>query len=317
MKTLCVVLLVSVLSVGCSSGSNSNETILPFVSAPDLELVPAIEDSDAAINSYGIISLRTDPDEFPDVVPGIVRREFDADAGAFAQFLQLNQSVTAAAIESLYRLPSDTCRSSQRDNDAFAVSIPSISLYEILTDLVRVPTAIDAGEVILFTTSDGTWLESTRRQNRDNIYYGNETDISDLVPPSELFVDLSGSGSFPAFSFRLSDVSRPELISPNADEITKFNTEFVWKTVDAENTFIRLMAYKAVGFSRVLVDCYVEDDGNFVIPVDELDFIDQNVFNDFAFIVSRVKIQAFVQDSSLALVMQHIGRGGLSGVIDE
>jgi len=308
MNRIYFILSILTAGAGCSSGSETEDIIPPSSEPPIIEQEIVSAGINTEINAYGIVSLRIEPDEFPDLVPGIVLREFNADAGAIAQFIQLGQESTVGEIEFLYRLTPDTCRISQRDNDAFSTVIPGINLYNLLANQLRISADLDIGESIIFSTDQGTLLESTRRRINNITYYRNDTDISDFSVPTGLSLDIPQSSDFPIFRSQIADLSGPELTSPSFGEITQFNTQFEWEVVDGENTFIRLLAYKPVGSTRILVDCYAEDDGNFVIPVNELDFIDEENFNDFSFSVSRVSIQSRIQDDNLLLVMYHVGR---------
>ena len=127
------------MGVGCSSESN-----------PETGNVSS-NISESEVSLFGILSLRTGLDDLSNAIPSIVIREFSADSGAFAQFFQMEESVRTNELESRYRLPVDTCRVEQRDNDAFAVFVAGIRLYSFPSASSNIPTPVSYTHLTLPT----------------------------------------------------------------------------------------------------------------------------------------------------------------------
>jgi len=293
----------TLIIAACGSENNSDDFTLPV-------LLPSESDQpdnmDLNVDSYGIISLRIEPDEIP------FQREFHIQAGAFATSSQLNQDVTIDEVRSIFTLLPDSCSVFVRDSDALSIENPSIRRYQSFQNPSIAGTSIGAGSTIVISSEQSTLLESIRRRSGNVIYYENDVDISNFLLPSELVVDVPGSSSFPSTSVLIGTVERPILTSPSRNEITKFDTVFEWQVEDDTSTvdsFIRLSAFKNVGSSRVFVDCYATDDGSFMFPDSVFETIGAGELNDYSFALSRGAIGEINQDGAYLLVLYYVGRG--------
>jgi len=301
--------LSATLLAACGGGSGisipeTDDPIVEGVPAPmpiDVELDTQTENMNSTENAFGVISLRINNNQTP------LAPEFSSEAGAFATFNRTNELLTPDDLESFYTLPTDSCVVSNLAGDVFFFFVSSIRLYQPFQNTNIELTDIDVGDVILFSSNQTTFVESVRQQLSDTIFYRNEIDITDLSPPSNLVIDVPGSNSFPAFSVSLDDTERPVLISPSENEINRFDTVFEWETANNSDTFIRLTAFKIVGQDRVLVDCYMEDDGRFMFPDTVFDTIEPSLLNDFSFNISRGRSVSVVENSSLLLILYYVG----------
>jgi len=307
--TFLIILACQFILVACGSQGSDDVTIevLPpqFGGNVFIEPMPQVDQDtgNSEVDSFGVISLRIAMDDIP------AQQEVSAENGAFAVFNDLSETVSSSDILSLYTLQEDTCDVSVNNADTVSFEIPSIRLYQTFSNPILGFNSLDVGETIIVASDQGTLLELSQEQIPDLIYYRNEVDLTGFTPPNQFTVDIPGSSDFLPFSVEVDGVESPVLTSPDPNDITRFDTLFEWEAQSDSNTFLRLTAFKLTESSRIFVDCYLEDDGNFMFPADTFGAIGTDVLNDYTFTVSRGRVETATQNGSFLIVLYYVGRG--------
>lgn len=168
---------------------------------------------------------------------------------------------------------------------------------------------ISAGESIVFTGPNGTYIEMRRQSAGGITFYTTDEDISQLGPiPSNLIVDFPGD-VFPGFSNVIIPDTDPLIeLSSNIADATSTDADLTWNAgsnPDAVVSFSTSLVDSQTG-QTVNVHCTTADDGEFSIPSD----IQSGLGSDLQGVtnISRLAIRVFQRDNAALFVIRQYYR---------
>ena len=173
---------------------------------------------------------------------------------------------------------------------------------------------VDAGEVLVFTSSAGTWAELSRIDGEEGIEYvePENSEGSIVLPgsvPAGLVLDIPGA-DFPAFTaVPIPAVTPLDEIAPGRSSSSAAVTDtFTWDAADDPMSVVRfdfLVPIDDSGDNGLRsFACIAEDDGTFAIPPDTLAALGADASTNFLVTVTRETLQVERQGNALLLTSQ-------------
>jgi len=200
-----------------------------------------------------------------------------------------------------YKLPNQVPRSVIKDAFSFTEFLDRCFIGGFIGEFQSLnPTPVEAGEVLLLSSEGGTFMSLRKQETNGAIDYIGVTPGSH---PGRLSLDIPG-GEFPA----LSNVSIPTAdslvltASINGEPITA-DTKITWVTGKDPSTIGLLSVFNRDANSRGLIaNCWINDDGEFVLPADVQDEINGGPSN-VEIAVVRVLFSDFRLDDSMLITV--------------
>ena len=244
----------------------------------------AIDAGDATLLGLVSVDSISDPDE-PEGTDSVS-----------ASFLRFPSSDQLATILSRIRPETGTCNLTGFDDDVEDAPDPT---------LVGVDESVDAGEVIVFTSPMGTWLELTRRDVGDGLeYLGRGEQLGPA--PAGLVVDIPGA-DFPAFAAVPVPAVTPLVgLVSNPTQGPSVTDTFRWDAADDPASVVTF-SFSADNLANDTTTngfCIAVDDGEFSFPAEVIEMVGTDTDVNLSVTVRRESLNVERQGDALLLTFQ-------------